>query len=196
MFIKSKVWGSASGKRLLTKKLVNRWMTVEVRSEEVGTMEPESLVCNDRYIFCGHENGIVDVFSIASGDFARRLFPDKNVAGEVGERRCVKGIALMLPYLVVFPEREAQQSAYSKVNVYKMFSGASTGRVIKSVSVESSPRYEGVHRFISNNLLLGGENGDTLIHLFEKASLVEEKRTAKTSHVFLPAIARWANMNT
>ena len=65
MFIKSKVWGSASGKRLLTKKLVNRWMTVEVRSEEVGTMEPESLVCNDRYIFCGHENGIVDVFSIA-----------------------------------------------------------------------------------------------------------------------------------
>ena len=87
MFIKSKVWGSASGKRLLTKKLVNRWMTVEVRSEEVGTMEPESLVCNDRYIFCGHENGIVDVFSIASGDFARRLFPDENVAGEVGERQ-------------------------------------------------------------------------------------------------------------
>ena len=79
----------------------------------------------------------------------------------------------MLPHLVVFPEREAQQSAYSKVNVYKMFSGASTGRVIKSVSVESSPRYEGVHRFISNNLFLGFMQSDSPTDLKVIETLLE-----------------------
>ena len=61
-------------------------MTVEARSEELGTMGPESLVCNDQYIFCGHENGIVDVFSIASGELVRQLSPDENVAGEIEAR--------------------------------------------------------------------------------------------------------------
>ena len=82
------MWGTAGGKRLLTQKLVNRWMTGDPRSEELGTVGSEvlSLFCNDGYIFCGHENGIVNVFSIVSGDFVRQLFPDENVSGEIEDR--------------------------------------------------------------------------------------------------------------
>ena len=87
-FIKSEVWGTEGGKKLVTQKLVNRWMTADARPEELGTVGQEvaNLVCNDQFIFCSDTNGNVDVFSIASGDLVRQLLPDENVAGEMEER--------------------------------------------------------------------------------------------------------------
>ena len=87
-FIKSEVWGTEGGKKLVTQKLLNRWMTADARPEDLGTVGQEvaNLVCNDQFIFCSDKNGIVDVFSIASGDLVRQLLPDENVAGEIEER--------------------------------------------------------------------------------------------------------------
>ena len=87
-FIKSEAWGTEGGKKLVTQKLANRWMTADARPEELVTVGQEvaNLVCNDQFIFCSDKNGIVDVFSIASGDLVRQLLPDENVAGEIEER--------------------------------------------------------------------------------------------------------------
>ena len=72
-FIKSEVWGTEGGKKLVTQKLLNRWMTADARPDDLGTVGQEvaNLVCNDQLIFCSDKNGIADVLSIASGDFCQ-----------------------------------------------------------------------------------------------------------------------------
>ena len=110
----------------------------------------------------------------------------------------------MHPHLVLFLEREAQLPTKPQVNVYKMISGGSTGSLIKSLSLEGSPRYpRGEQPPPPVYLLLGfkqyhvreNEMGNEIL-LFEKASLVDEHKTAKMSHNFLPSVPLWANMNT
>ena len=120
---------------------------------------------------------------------------------------CVKAMALMLPHLVLLIEEDRQAEnqlpTNPQVNVYKMASGASEGSLVKSLSLDTSPRSYCASMCFYNNLLLGfvqyhiGEDGmDSRIHVFEKDSLVNENKTARRRLIALPFKVLCANMNT
>ena len=120
---------------------------------------------------------------------------------------CVKVMALMLPHLVLLLEEdregENQLPTNPQVNVYKVASGASEGSLVKSLSLDNSPRSYCASMCFYNNLLLGfvqyhiGEDGmESRIHVFEKDSLVDENKTARRRLIALPSLVSWTNMNT
>ena len=81
-FIMKEVWGNARGKKKLEAMLVNRWKTVDPTQVEIG--QPMHLyvthfACDDRFAFCGLDNGNVRVYNLDGGDLVTELAPSRRL---------------------------------------------------------------------------------------------------------------------
>ena len=77
------MWGSASGKTLLTNKLLTRWMKDQATSVEMtSSLIVTNMVCNERFVFVSHYcpvqtvHRVVSVHAIASGNLVAQLRPE------------------------------------------------------------------------------------------------------------------------
>ena len=78
--VKEEVWGSPLGRRGLTEKLKQRWLSLVPRIDRLGeAKDVESIFCDDKHIFCGLRSGLVQVFNITSGELIRHLRPKEPV---------------------------------------------------------------------------------------------------------------------
>lgn len=95
-FIKDEVWGSSKGRKELTKKLVDRWLSFDAMPVELRqvpkhgetyngeerhdfTHHEKNIFCNNRNIFIGQSNGVVTVYCINSGAVVDHLLPGDRV---------------------------------------------------------------------------------------------------------------------
>ena len=81
-FIMKEVWGNARGKKELEAKLVSRWKTVDPTQVEIG--QPlhhfvTDFACDDRFAFCGLDNGNVRVYNLDGGDLVTELAPSRRL---------------------------------------------------------------------------------------------------------------------
>ena len=78
--VKEEVWGSPLGRRGLTEKLKQRWLSLVPGIDRLGEVKDvESIFCDDKHIFCGLRIGLVQVFNITSGELIRHLRPKEPV---------------------------------------------------------------------------------------------------------------------
>ena len=81
-FIMKEVWGNARGKKELEAKLVNRWKTVDPTQVEIGQPLHQFVThfaCDDRFAFCGLNNGNVRVYKLDGGDLVTELAPSRGL---------------------------------------------------------------------------------------------------------------------
>ena len=81
-FIMKEVWGNARGKKKLEAMLVNRWKTVDPTQVEIGQPLRQfvtDLACDDRFAFCGLNNGNVRVYKLDGGDGVTELAPSRGL---------------------------------------------------------------------------------------------------------------------
>ena len=87
-FIMKEMWGNARGKKELEAKLVNRWKTVDPTQVEIGQpffsfislhQSVTDVAGDDRFAFCGLENGNVRVYKLDGGDLVTELAPSRRL---------------------------------------------------------------------------------------------------------------------
>ena len=83
-FIMKEVWGNARGEKKLEAKLVSSWKTVDPAQVEIG--QPlhhyvTDFACDDRFAFCGLDNGNVRVYNLDGGDLVAELAPSSSPEG-------------------------------------------------------------------------------------------------------------------
>ena len=79
-FIKREVWNNQYGKKRLTQKLVQRWMSEKPKEEVLFRryINPEkwaSTVCDEQHVFCGEVTGKVRMYRLSDGVMERELTP-------------------------------------------------------------------------------------------------------------------------
>ena len=81
-FIKRELWRNQYGKKRLTQKLVQLWMTENPKEEVLFSQEVNlenqritSMLCDEEYVYCADLTGKVRMFRLSDGVMERELNP-------------------------------------------------------------------------------------------------------------------------
>ena len=81
-FVKREVWNNQYGKKMLTQKLVQRWMHENPKEEvlfrkEIHLENPRiaNIVCDEQHVYCADLTGKVRMYRLSDGVMERELNP-------------------------------------------------------------------------------------------------------------------------
>ena len=81
-FVKREVWNNQYGKKMLTQKLVQRWMHENPKEEVLFSQEVNlenqritNIVCDEQHVYCADLTGKVRMFRLSDGVMERELNP-------------------------------------------------------------------------------------------------------------------------